>query len=102
MIYHQSKLSNVGNSIFSVMSTLANTHNAMNLAQGFPDFKSDQKLIDAVSNAMNSWFNQYAPMQGHLGLRHAISKNMSYSIILVTILKMKLPLQLELPKLFSL
>ncbi|TDY13798.1 methionine aminotransferase [Meridianimaribacter flavus] len=74
MIYHQSKLSNVGNSIFSVMSTLANTHNAMNLAQGFPDFKSDQKLIDAVSNAMNSGYNQYAPMQGHLGLRHAISK----------------------------
>jgi len=68
------KLTNVETSIFSVMSALANKHNAINLSQGFPNFKSDQKLIDAVSIAMNSGYNQYAPMAGNLELRQAISK----------------------------
>lgn len=69
---HQSKLPNVGTSIFSIMSRLASTHNAINLAQGFPNFKSDQKLIDLVSNAMNKGHNQYAPMPGVLPLRKAV------------------------------
>ena len=68
------KLTNVETSIFSVMSALANKHNAINLSQGFPNFKSDQKLIDGVSKAMNSGYNQYAPMAGSLELRQAISK----------------------------
>ncbi|NRA91176.1 MAG: aminotransferase class I/II-fold pyridoxal phosphate-dependent enzyme [Psychroserpens sp.] len=68
------KLSKVETSIFSVMSALANKHNAINLSQGFPNFKSDQKLIDGVTKAMNSGFNQYAPMGGNLDLRKAISK----------------------------
>ncbi|WP_034060226.1 methionine aminotransferase [Lacinutrix jangbogonensis] len=73
---HQSKLPNVGTTIFSVMSALANKHNAINLSQGFPNFKSDQKLIDLVSKAMNSGYNQYAPMPGNLDLREAIAKKM--------------------------
>lgn len=67
------KLKHAETSIFSVMSALANAHNAINLSQGFPNFKSDQKLIDGVTKAMNTGFNQYAPMAGHLGLRKAIS-----------------------------
>ena len=68
------KLTDVETSIFSVMSALANKHNAINLSQGFPNFKSDQKLIDGVTLAMNSGYNQYAPMAGSLELRQAISK----------------------------
>ncbi|MFK7783146.1 methionine aminotransferase [Psychroserpens sp.] len=68
------KLTNVETSIFSVMSALANEHNAINLSQGFPNFKSDQLLIDGVTKAMNSGYNQYAPMAGSLELRQAISK----------------------------
>ncbi|CAH8284695.1 methionine aminotransferase [Mariniflexile fucanivorans] len=71
---HQSKLPNVGTTIFSIMSALASKHNAINLSQGFPNFKSDQKLIDLVSKAMNSGYNHYAPMQGNLELRKAIAK----------------------------
>ena len=71
---HTSKLPNIGTTIFSVMSGLAKKHNAINLSQGFPDFGSDQKLIDLVSNAMNSGYNQYAPMAGNLELREAIAK----------------------------
>jgi len=73
---HKSKLPQVGTTIFSVMSGLAKAHNAINLSQGFPDFGSDQKLVDLVSKAMNSGYNQYAPMAGHFELRDAISKKM--------------------------
>tara|TARA_R110002050_G_scaffold94765_2_gene197192 strand:+ start:44777 stop:45922 length:1146 start_codon:yes stop_codon:yes gene_type:complete len=71
---HISKLPNVGTTIFSTMSALATKHKAINLSQGFPDFDSDQKLIDLVSKAMNSGYNHYAPMKGNLELREAIAK----------------------------
>jgi len=68
-----SKLPYIGTTIFTVMSALANKHNAINLSQGFPNYPSSQKLNDLVSNAMNNGFNQYAPMSGFLDLRVAIS-----------------------------
>ena len=71
---HKSKLPNVSTNIFTVMGALANKHNAINLSQGFPNFNSDKKLIDLVSKAMNSGYNQYAPMPGIFELREAISK----------------------------
>jgi methionine aminotransferase len=70
---HISKLPTVGTTIFTKMSALANKHNAINLSQGFPNFKSDKLLIDLVSNAMQSGYNQYAPMAGSLDLREAIA-----------------------------
>jgi methionine aminotransferase len=71
---HQSKLPNLETTIFTVMGNLSKKHNAINLSQGFPNFKSDQKLIDLVSKAMNFGYNQYAPMLGTLELREAIAK----------------------------
>lgn len=71
---HNSKLPNVKTTIFSVMSGLAKAHGAINLSQGFPDFGGDKKLIDLVCKAMNSGYNQYAPMAGNLELREAIAK----------------------------
>lgn len=73
MISFNSKLPNVGTTIFSVMSALANKHNAINLSQGFPNFPSDPKLGNLVTEAINSGYNQYAPMPGLLDLREAIS-----------------------------
>ena len=70
---YTSKLPNIGTTIFTTMSTLANKHNAINLSQGFPNFKSDQKLIDLVVKAMNNGYNQYAPMLGAMPLREAIA-----------------------------
>jgi methionine aminotransferase len=70
---HISKLPNLQPSIFSVMSALAHKHNAINLSQGFPNFKGDQKLIDLVSKAMNDGYNHYAPMNGDYKLREAIA-----------------------------
>lgn len=70
----QSKLPNVGTTIFTVMSALATEHNAINLGQGFPDYPMDEALTDLVSKAMQDGYNQYAPMSGHLALREAIAQ----------------------------
>lgn len=69
-----SKLSDVGSSIFSVMTRMANEYNAINLSQGFPDFNCPDELIDLVHHFQKKGFNQYAPMQGVLPLRFEISK----------------------------
>lgn len=56
------------------MSSLATKHKAINLSQGFPDFKSDETLMKLVSEAMKNGHNQYAPMKGVMDLRTAISE----------------------------
>ncbi len=68
-----SKLPDVGVTIFSVMTRLAGEHGALNLAQGFPDFDCDPELVAAVTSHMKRGNNQYAPMQGVLALREALS-----------------------------
>ncbi|HET7694595.1 MAG TPA: methionine aminotransferase [Vicinamibacterales bacterium] len=70
---HQSKLPNVGTTIFTVMSKLAADLGAINLSQGFPDFDCDPALVDAVARHMKAGRNQYAPMQGVPVLRQAIA-----------------------------
>lgn len=74
----QSKLPHVEPSIFSVMSGLAQQHNAINLSQGFPNFKSDSKLLELVTKAMNSGYNQYASMAGAMELREAIATKFTH------------------------
>ena len=69
----QSKLPNVGTTIFSVMSALSTENNAVNLGQGFPDFDCDPQLIDEVTQAMKRGQNQYPPMTGVAVLREAIA-----------------------------
>jgi methionine aminotransferase len=68
----ESKLPKVDTTIFTVMSALATKHNALNLSQGFPNYSCDKGLIDLVNRAMNSGYNQYAPMAGNLDLRLGI------------------------------
>ncbi|RMG81490.1 MAG: aminotransferase class I/II-fold pyridoxal phosphate-dependent enzyme, partial [Bacteroidetes bacterium] len=71
-----SKLPKVGTTIFTVMSQLAKQHNALNLSQGFPDFKTSDELNKLVFKYMQSGYNQYAPMQGVPELREAIAMKM--------------------------
>jgi methionine aminotransferase len=68
-----SKLPHVGTTIFSVMTALAIEYQAINLAQGFPDFPCDPVLVDGVTKAMKDGHNQYAPMAGLLRLREIIA-----------------------------
>jgi methionine aminotransferase len=68
-----SRLPQVGTTIFTVMSALAQEHGAINLGQGFPDFSCDPRLIDAVDQAMRRGANQYPPMAGVPALRQAVA-----------------------------
>jgi methionine transaminase len=70
----QSRLPDVGTSIFTVMSKMALDHGAINLSQGFPDFSIDRKIIDLVNRFMLEDHNQYAPMQGLPVFRNIIAK----------------------------
>ena len=69
----QSRLPDVGTTIFTVMSALATEHGAVNLGQGFPDFDCDPQLLDAVTGAMREGLNQYPPMTGVPRLREAVA-----------------------------
>ncbi|HRQ64648.1 MAG TPA: pyridoxal phosphate-dependent aminotransferase [Xanthomonadaceae bacterium] len=69
----ESKLPNVGTTIFTVMSQLAAEHKAINLGQGFPDFDAPEFLREALTRHMNGGRNQYAPMSGVPRLRQAIA-----------------------------
>lgn len=71
-----SRLPQVGTTIFTVMSALAQQHQAVNLGQGFPDFDCDPQLLQAVTDAMHAGHNQYAPMTGIPALRQAVSDKM--------------------------
>ena len=71
-----SKLPEIGTSIFAVMTKMAMDHKAINLAQGFPDFNCSDELLDLVSHYQKKGFNQYAPMPGVPALREQISKKM--------------------------
>ena len=70
----QSKLPQVGTTIFTIMSKMALDYGAINLSQGFPDFDISAELVDLVYKYMQQGANQYAPMQGVPALREAISK----------------------------
>ncbi len=68
----QSKLPNVGTTIFSVMSALANKHNAINLSQGFPNFDCPEALKQLVNKHLQEGKNQYVPMAGVPALRQRL------------------------------
>jgi methionine aminotransferase len=68
-----SKLPNVGTTIFTVMSQLAVEHGAVNLGQGFPDFPMSEALTDLVAKAMKEGNNQYVHMAGYPALREALA-----------------------------
>ena len=69
----QTKLPNVGTTIFTTMSKMAVDYNAINLGQGFPDFNADEKLLKLVNNAMQEGHNQYPLMTGISELRQVVS-----------------------------
>lgn len=68
-----SKLPDVGTTIFSVMSALAADCDAINLSQGFPSFNPPDALLDRIGHHLRNGANQYAPMPGVAALREAIA-----------------------------
>ena len=70
----QSKLPSVGTTIFTVMSSLATKHHAVNLGQGFPDFSMNETLVGLLNKAMQQGHNQYVHMCGLPALRESLAE----------------------------
>lgn len=69
----ESKLPQVGTTIFTVMSVLAAELGAVNLGQGYPDFPMSEELVSLVAQAMRDGHNQYAHMNGLVSLREVLA-----------------------------
>ncbi|MFK8047851.1 MAG: methionine aminotransferase [Halioglobus sp.] len=74
----QSKLPNVGTTIFTRMSALAASEGALNLSQGFPDFDGPLALREALAKHVMDGRNQYAPMAGVVALREQIAAQLEF------------------------
>lgn len=68
----ESKLPDVGTTIFAVMSQLAADCDAINLSQGFPSFDPDPELLALIEHHLRAGANQYSPLPGVPALREAI------------------------------
>jgi aminotransferase len=68
------RVTNFTESVIRDMTRLANRHNAINLAQGMPDFECPQEIKDAACRAIQDGFNQYAITWGSPLLREAIAR----------------------------
>jgi methionine aminotransferase len=74
-----SKLPDVGTTLFTVMSRRALEEGAVNLGQGFPDYPIDPRLSQALIEVVGEGRNQYAPMEGVIELREQIAKKLGVS-----------------------
>jgi len=70
------KVSHFTESVIREMTRQAMLHNAINLAQGFPDFSAPAAIKRAAQEAIDSDVNQYAITWGAKSLRNAIARQM--------------------------
>src|SRR5580693_886711 len=74
-----SKLPDVGTTIFTIMSRRAIEEGALNIGQGFPDYPIDPRLARSLVEAVSEGHNQYAPMEGVIALRELIAAKLKAS-----------------------
>jgi aminotransferase len=61
-------------SVIREMTRVAKEHDAVNLAQGFPDFPAPELLKEAAAAAIRADVNQYAITWGAVSLRRALAR----------------------------
>src|SRR5262245_25120430 len=66
-------------SVIREMTRQAALHDAINLAQGFPDFEAPEEIKRAAQQAIAAGINQYAITWGAQNLREAIARNVRAS-----------------------
>ncbi|MGB0933072.1 MAG: methionine aminotransferase [Lishizhenia sp.] len=72
MMQIDSKLPNMGTTIFTVMSQLAAEHKAINLSQGFPNFPIAEGLQNTIARVVQENTHQYVPLGGYPKLLDAV------------------------------
>ncbi|MGA2783910.1 MAG: aminotransferase class I/II-fold pyridoxal phosphate-dependent enzyme [Candidatus Bathyarchaeia archaeon] len=68
------KLEFFSESAIREMTRLSEQYDAINLAQGMPDFEPQQELVEAAVKALRGGFNQYPITWGQENLRDAIAR----------------------------
>jgi aminotransferase len=76
MFQAAARLSGLRESVIREMTRLAIQHNAVNMAQGIPDFPPPPEIIEAAHRALDDGANQYAITWGSKNLREGISTHM--------------------------
>ena len=71
--FRSNRTSQFTESVIREMTRLAIEHNAVNLAQGFPDFGAPEEIKRAAQEAIAADFNQYAITWGAKPFRDAIA-----------------------------
>ena len=74
-----SKFPGASESIFTTMSKMAQQYQAINLAQGFPDFPVDERLTDLVAKNATANIHQYMPSSGYPPLLGKIAATVATS-----------------------
>ena len=69
----ESKLPDVGTTIFTIMSQMAHDHQAINLSQGYPDYDGPAALTERLAYYTTHGYNQYAPLAGVPALRKQVA-----------------------------
>lgn len=59
------------------MTILANKYQAINVAQGYPEFDPPKELLEALKVSTDTSSHQYSNSYGTIGFRRAIAKNKS-------------------------
>jgi aminotransferase len=70
--FRSQRISQFTESVIREMTRLAIQHEAVNLAQGFPDFGAPEEIKRAAQDAIAADFNQYAITWGAKPFRNAI------------------------------
>src|SRR5271163_1080410 len=73
------KVDHFTESVIREMTRQAMQHDAVNLAQGFPDFPAPAEIKRAAQDAIAADVNQYAITWGSKSLRSAIARQMKES-----------------------
>ena len=72
------RLTHFTESIIRDMTRVADEHNAINLAQGFPNFDPPKVLVEAAVTALRAGHNQYGQTWGTPNFRRALAKKQSH------------------------
>lgn len=80
MLKLSDKVDKFSESMIRQMTILSNKYDAINLAQGFPEFNPPKKLNLALEKAAKEGPHQYAPSWGAENFREAIARKQSLSI----------------------
>ncbi|HHV30741.1 MAG TPA: aminotransferase class I/II-fold pyridoxal phosphate-dependent enzyme [Clostridium sp.] len=71
------RIENFTDSVIRRMTRIANSHGAINLSQGFPDFDPPSELKNALEKVASGSIHQYAVTWGAKNFREALAKKQS-------------------------